>query len=185
MSRIPDYCPPGFTQYTVVRGDTIFLIARRLRIDTGLIIANNPHISNPLLIFPGDILCVPITIALPCCTVLRALTPTGNATEIGVVLAQQLPNGEQAVSFLATGLPNPSKFGNFDAYEGFISFPGIGSFSFVLVSTPEMLPTWSRTITLAGSILFSGANIQIRTTNTTTYLLPTVVLQGNLCTNVK
>lgn len=182
MSRIPDHCPPGFTHYTVVKGDTIFLIARRLRVDTGMIIANNPHIFNPLLIFPGDVLCVPITITLPCSTVLRALTPTVNVTAHGVALAQQLPNGEQAFSILATLLPNPSEFGNFDAYEGFISFPGIGSFSFVLFPTPEMLPTWSRTIVLARSILFRGTSVQVRTTNTTTQVSPQVVLQGSLCT---
>jgi len=99
-----------------------------------------------------------------------------------VALAQQLPISEQAVSILATGLPNPSLIGNFDAYEGFITFPEIGSFGFLLYPTPETPPTWSGTVTLTRPILFRGAPVQVRTTNTTTEVSPQVVLQGSLCT---
>lgn len=182
MARVPNQCPLGFTRYTVVRGDTMFLIAQRLGIDIGLIIANNPHIPDPAIIFPGDVLCVPVPITLPCCSVLRTLIPPVSATALGVALAQQLPNGQQAVSILATGLPAPSQLGNYDAYEGFITFPGIGSFGFVLYPTPETPPTWSRTETLTRPILFRGALVQVRTTNTTTEVPPIVVLQGSLCT---
>lgn len=182
MARVPGHCPRGFTHYTVGRGDTIFLIAQRLRVDTGLIIANNPHIPNPLLIFPGDILCVPIVVTLPCCTMLRTLSPAVSATALGVVLSRQLPAGEQGISILATGLPDPSQFGNFDAYEGFITFSGIGSFGFILYPTPETSPTWSRSITLAKPILYRGVPVQVRTSNSITQVTPQVVLQGSLCT---
>ncbi|NMB02568.1 MAG: LysM peptidoglycan-binding domain-containing protein [Firmicutes bacterium] len=58
--RVPTYCPPGFTgRYTVVQGDTMFFIAQRFGVSLDALIAANPHIPNPSLIFPGDVLCVP------------------------------------------------------------------------------------------------------------------------------
>lgn len=58
--RVPKQCPPGFTgRYTVVQGDTMFFIAQRFGVSLNALIAANPHIPNPSLIFPGDVLCVP------------------------------------------------------------------------------------------------------------------------------
>lgn len=58
--RVPVHCPPGFTgRYTVVPGDTMFFIAQRFGVSLNALIAANPHITNPNLIFPGDVLCVP------------------------------------------------------------------------------------------------------------------------------
>ncbi len=58
--RVPTHCPPGFTgRYTVVAGDTMFFIAQRFGVSLDALIAANPHIPNPALIFPGDVLCVP------------------------------------------------------------------------------------------------------------------------------
>lgn len=58
--RIPATCPPGFTgRYTVVPGDTMFFIAQRFGVSLNALIAANPHIPNPNLIFPGDVLCIP------------------------------------------------------------------------------------------------------------------------------
>lgn len=58
--RRPKSCPPGFSaSYTVRPGDTMALIAHRFGISVDLLIAANPQISNPNLIFPGDVLCVP------------------------------------------------------------------------------------------------------------------------------
>lgn len=51
-------CPNGFL-YTVVSGDTMFLIARRFGVSLNALIAANPQIPNPDLIFPGQVLCVP------------------------------------------------------------------------------------------------------------------------------
>ncbi|WP_352419218.1 LysM peptidoglycan-binding domain-containing protein [Proteiniborus sp.] len=34
---------------------------------------NNPHITNPNIIYPGDVLCVPGLIAYPCVVMLRNL----------------------------------------------------------------------------------------------------------------
>ncbi|MTI94766.1 MAG: LysM peptidoglycan-binding domain-containing protein [Firmicutes bacterium] len=58
--RVPKHCPPGFMgRYTVVPGDTMFFIAQRFGVSLDALIAANPHIPNPNLIFPGDVLCVP------------------------------------------------------------------------------------------------------------------------------
>lgn len=56
----PDCCPMGFQcRYTVVAGDTMYLIARRFGVTLDSLIAANPHICDPNLIYPGDQLCVP------------------------------------------------------------------------------------------------------------------------------
>ena len=64
--RVPASCPPGFQgRYTVVAGDTMFSIAQRFGVSLDALIAANPHITNPNLIFPGDVLCVPDVTAPP------------------------------------------------------------------------------------------------------------------------
>ncbi len=55
-------CPPGFMPYTVVPGDTLFLIARRFGTTVAALLAANPQITNPDLIFPGQVICVPAMI---------------------------------------------------------------------------------------------------------------------------
>lgn len=52
-------CPPGTFSYTVQPGDTMFSIARRFNVPLDELIAANPQIPNPNLIFPGQIVCVP------------------------------------------------------------------------------------------------------------------------------
>lgn len=53
--------PPTCTGflYTVQAGDTMFLIARRFGVSLDALIAANPQIPNPSLIFPGQQICVP------------------------------------------------------------------------------------------------------------------------------
>jgi len=58
--RKPATCPPGFQgRYEVKIGDTMFFIAQKFNIGIEELIAANPHISNPKVIFPFDVLCVP------------------------------------------------------------------------------------------------------------------------------
>ncbi|HEY8391984.1 MAG TPA: LysM peptidoglycan-binding domain-containing protein [Capillibacterium sp.] len=52
-------CPPGGILYTVRAGDTMFNIANRFGIPLDCLIRFNPQITNPNLIFPGQVLCVP------------------------------------------------------------------------------------------------------------------------------
>ncbi|PZN12531.1 MAG: peptidoglycan-binding protein LysM [Bacillota bacterium] len=51
-------CQVGFL-YTVQPGDTMFLIAQRFGVNLNSLIAFNPQVPNPSLIFPGQVLCVP------------------------------------------------------------------------------------------------------------------------------
>ena len=58
--RKPVKCQPGFNnRLEVQRGDTIFSIAKMFNVSAAQLIAANPHIPNPNILFPGDILCVP------------------------------------------------------------------------------------------------------------------------------
>lgn len=50
---------PGVQVYRVQAGDTMFEIARRNNISLTALIAANPQISNPDLIFPGQLICIP------------------------------------------------------------------------------------------------------------------------------
>lgn len=45
--------------YTVKSGDTLFYIARRMGVSLNDLIAANPQIANPDLIYPGQIICIP------------------------------------------------------------------------------------------------------------------------------
>lgn len=59
-ARFPPSCPAGFrSRYFVVPGDTMAAIAHRFGLRTAELSAVNPHISNPGVLFPGDVLCVP------------------------------------------------------------------------------------------------------------------------------
>lgn len=58
--RVPTSCPPGFQgRYTVVAGDSMFSIAQRFGVSLNELIAANPHITDPNVISPCDVLCVP------------------------------------------------------------------------------------------------------------------------------
>ncbi|HEX6972067.1 MAG TPA: LysM domain-containing protein, partial [Limnochordia bacterium] len=77
MSRMPTTCPSGCQggRHTVQAGETIFSIARQRGISLEALIACNPHIPNPDVIFAGDVLCLPDgeppEVRLPCCLILR------------------------------------------------------------------------------------------------------------------
>ena len=45
--------------HTVVKGDTMWKIASNYQVGTSEIIQANPQVSNPDLIYPGQVLCIP------------------------------------------------------------------------------------------------------------------------------
>ncbi|MFA5562368.1 MAG: SafA/ExsA family spore coat assembly protein [Eubacteriales bacterium] len=49
------------TQYRVVKGDSMWKIAVRYQVGLSEIIAANPQVKNPALIYPGDLLTIPGT----------------------------------------------------------------------------------------------------------------------------
>lgn len=62
----PTTCPPGTFSYTVQPGDSMWSIARKFGVSLDALIAANPQIPNPNLIFPGQIVCVPRSAPGPC-----------------------------------------------------------------------------------------------------------------------
>lgn len=177
--RVPETCPEGFERYTVVAGDTINGIAQRLAIDPLLLIANNPHITDPSVIFPGDVLCIPIPITFPCCTLLTRTSQVVPLEAAGAALTMRLADGRHSLSIMAANLPAPSIFGDFNAYEGFVGIPGIGGFGLTLQLTTEQPPVWAGGITLR-PVLTTRNQVYVQPSNTSTGQTGQPVLQGNL-----
>lgn len=98
-------CPSG-TLYTVQAGDTMYEIARRNNLPLSTLIAANPQVSDPNLIFPGQVLCIPAPQArLPEVTPLPAMplpAPAPLPAPLPSVMPQPCP--PQAVPFA----PGPS-----------------------------------------------------------------------------
>ncbi|MDD2554221.1 MAG: LysM peptidoglycan-binding domain-containing protein [Desulfotomaculaceae bacterium] len=58
--RYPQDCPEGFmSRYFVVSGDTMSIIAQYFGTTAAELIAINPHITDPNVLYLGDVLCVP------------------------------------------------------------------------------------------------------------------------------
>ncbi|MBZ2174258.1 LysM peptidoglycan-binding domain-containing protein [Schnuerera sp. xch1] len=178
IPRVPLSCPPGFLgRYTVQQGDTFFTISQMFRVRLEALVANNPHIPNPNLIFPGDVLCVPGLIPFPCCVVLRPLVRVPFGTG-GVALINFAPNGGQAVNITAT-LPPPQTFGNFDIYVGEILIPNIGGFGNQLFPTPQDPPNWSTRIDIPTvAQIVPNSRVVIRPSNSITGVSGPVILEG-------
>lgn len=176
--RVPQNCPPAFQgRYTVLPGDTFFNIAQMVRVRIEALAVNNPHIPNPNVIFPGDVLCVPGLIPYPCCAVLkpRGRVPFGTG---GVAYVNFAPRGGQAVNFMAT-LPQPTVFGNFDIYTGEILIPGIDGFGSQLFPTSEDPPTWSARVDLPTvASVMPNSRVVIRPSDSSTGISGAVILEG-------
>ncbi len=101
--------------YTVQPGDTLFLIAQRFGVSLAALIAANPQIPNPNLIFPGQVICVPTGIqTVECCMLLFRtanipLDPT--APTGGVARIYQTSGQGSSVLVSAIGLPTPQSLG--------------------------------------------------------------------------
>lgn len=166
--RVPTSCLPGFkSRYTVSPGDTMYMLSQMFRVRLETLISANPHITNPSVLFPGDVLCVPGLMTIPCSVVLnkQGRVPFGTG---GAAYANFGPQGGQAVSVLAT-LPPPSVFGNYNAYFATVLFREIGGFGNQLFPTPGEVPTWSTRIELPTVVqLTPDVQIIVQPFNTTT-----------------
>jgi len=178
--RVPQTCPPSFLgRYTVLPGDIFFNLSLMFRVRLEALAVNNPHIPNPNVLYPGDVLCVPGLIPYPCCTTLqtRRRVPFGTG---GVAYVNFGPRGGQAVNFMAT-LPQPTVFGNFDMYTGEIFIPGIGTFGNQLFATGEIPPTWSTRIELpTAASITPNSLVVIRVFNSLTGVSGVTVLEGKI-----
>ena len=144
--RIPAACPPNFRGRYIVRpGDTMFTIAQFFRVSLSELIRANPHIQNPSLIFPGDILCVPGLVPFPCCVIMHPMVVVPVGTD-SVALVHTPSVGGEAVTVAAT-LPPPSTFGDYNIYLATVIIPEIqGGPGDVLRPTAEDPPTYAATI---------------------------------------
>lgn len=122
----PGPCPGGRI-YTIRPGDTLWSIAQRNNISVDALLRANPGI-DPNRLRVGQQICIPAAagpgLTLPCSTLLRPVAEAGPAGAIGaVVISQLLPARATAppsysITFVASGLPEPSDFGDFDRYLG-------------------------------------------------------------------
>lgn len=52
-------CPPDVILYVVQPGDSLFSIGQQFSVGLAAMIAANPLIRDPNVIFPGQIVCIP------------------------------------------------------------------------------------------------------------------------------
>jgi len=178
--RVPSSCPEGFKgRYVVSPGDTFYTLSRIFRVRLEALYANNHHIPNPNLLIPGDVLCVPALVPIPCCVQLqkRGRIPFGTGA---VAYANFGPQGGQSISVMAT-LPPPSYFGNFDIYITTAYFRDIGGFGNQLFPTREEPPTWSSRIDLPTVVSISAdTRITIQPSNSITGISGRVIYENTL-----
>lgn len=104
--------------YTVKPGDSLFSIAQRFGVPLPALIAANPQIPNPNLIFPGQVICIPSTQpvvpTVECAMLLfrTANIPFNPAAEAGGVARVFQRSGQSGnVLVAAIGLPSPQSLG--------------------------------------------------------------------------
>ena len=122
IPRKPPVCPSG-NLYVVKSGDTMFLIAQRFGVSLSALIAANPQITDPNLIYPGDVLCIPVAVPPEVCCFLLYRTNDAPEKAAGVLWLRILsPRGIKA--FIgAHHLKPPSDYGaDFVAYKGQVAF---------------------------------------------------------------
>ena len=112
----PPPCPNGVL-YMVAPGDTLFLIAQQFGIALQALVAANPQIVNPNVIFPGQLICVPRGSgqAIPtveCSMLLFRTAGVPRGPEAGGV-ARVFQSARRGASVLigTIDLPAPSTFG--------------------------------------------------------------------------
>lgn len=126
----------------------------------------------------------PPPLVFPCCVILERTpaVPPSAPDAVGVALTSTLNSvqpGEKAVSVMAVGLPDPSVFGNFNAYEGFLSIPIVGAFGFLLTPSQGFPRTWAGAVSLTpAAVLTADSTISVRPTNTEISVPTFDVLRG-------
>ncbi|MDO9573585.1 MAG: LysM domain-containing protein [Candidatus Contubernalis sp.] len=132
--------PPKVCQgflYWVQQGDTLFNIARRFNITLERLLAANPQIKDPNLIFPGQRICIPVRRPIiECCMLLfrtDIVPPLPDAEAGGVARVFQSPEGG-SVLVATIGLPPPETF-NRNIYVAWIRRFNLPPIPFQLLQT--------------------------------------------------
>ena len=178
MPRIPAACPANFAgHYTVNPGDTMFIISSIFRMNLSELIRANPHISNPNVIFPGDVLCVPGQISFPCCVTLDVVQPS-ELGEAGVALVYTSFVGTQAISVMAVIGALPA---GFDSLVAEVDIPNQITTRQQLYPSPQTPPTFSGTLSFpTAASLTPDTIIRVFPANSTTGNQGPVRMQGSL-----
>lgn len=156
----PQFCT-GF-YYTVVPGDSLFTIANRFGVSLQALMAANPQITNPNLVFPGQVICIPgaQVPTVECCMLLfrTANVPIIPGAETGgVARVFQAPNRNGSVLVATIGLPQPSALGG-NIYVAWIRRQGAPAIPFQLRQTgpPVVEPgVWVGAITFGPNEQFA------------------------------
>ena len=135
--------------YIVQPRDTLYEIAQQYNVTVDSLIAANPQLEDPDQIFTGQIICIPTEdeeFAKEAVVLRPPEYRESPAQAGGVVLIQQLDEGNYALTFAAIGLPTPESIGDFDTYLGSVRIDG-QVYSAVLEETAplEQEPTWAGT----------------------------------------
>jgi spore coat assembly protein SafA len=141
--------PPtcGGQIYTVRAGDTLFMISRKFNVTLSELIAANPQITSPALIFPGQQICVP-TAPQPVSCCLR-LNPLGGTGRAGVFLLQ-VSEGQTQLLVAAMGLPNPSTLGA-NTYTALLSWDRV-TLDIPMAQAPGQPGVWVGASTQPGTL---------------------------------
>ncbi|MGC4378544.1 hypothetical protein WD019_16715 [Fictibacillus sp. Mic-4] len=123
-------------------------------------------------------------ITMPCSMVLKPVDKNlKNAMGTALVYKVQLnpPSFSRTnVSILAVHLPEPSSYGNYDSYEGFVFKPNEISWRFKLYPTPEEnSPTWAGRFDLITAKM-ENVQVQIRVSNSKTKKIGPRILTNNI-----
>jgi len=176
----PMSCAAGFMgRYVVAPGDTLYTIAQIFRVSLETLYVNNRHIPDPNYLVPGDVLCVPSNIPIPCCVQLRRRVrlPFGAGA---VAYVNFGPQGGQSVNVLAT-LPEPAVFGNYDMYITTALIADTGGFGNELFPTREGPPTWASRIDLpTAASLTTNTRVIIQPANSETEAEGPVIFENTL-----
>ena len=161
----------------------MFLIAQRFGVSLQALINANPHITDPSLIFPCDVLCVPCPkkpLKLPCGLLLTLIEPIPGANALGVAMVQNLTTNRQAVSVMVARVPRPQDLGAFNAHEAVITIPGVSTFRLLLREVQLDATLYAGTMDLPPGILTQDTRIRVRAVSTKTGQFSDFLLAGTL-----
>jgi len=124
---VPAAAPSPSMTYVVKSGDTMYLIAQKFGIPLQALIAANPQITDPSLIYPGQVLMIPAApspgpsprpspMPMPgWCTLV--LTPLHPKVDPGSVLCRQSP---PHIMIATMDMPDPSMWTDCDVYTAWL-----------------------------------------------------------------
>jgi LysM repeat protein len=144
--RQPFVCPPGAISYFVRPGDTLYKIALKFNTTVENLIASNPQLPNPNLIFINQQLCIPnVPLRTPCSIILNSKPDVVSSIRMSAAgLIHTGPNGELSLSIMAT-LPAPSEL-SLQRYDIYLLTDPPSGVSKQLHSVPNNTNLWATRI---------------------------------------